>query len=97
MIADATVPLSRFKPYLGDSSEAFINVRTHMLLDSATLESLEIFSDYLPITTTTGSTKNRPISSLADMFDKTATPYGRRLLRKWLAAPLIDPVEISAR
>jgi DNA mismatch repair protein MSH6 len=28
------------------------------------------------------------------MLDKTSTPYGKRLLRKWLAAPLIDTTEI---
>ena len=50
MIASATIPLSRFRPYTGETSDAFINMRTHMLLDSATLESLEIFSDYLPRT-----------------------------------------------
>ena len=50
MIASATIPLSRFRPYTGETSDAFINMRTHMLLDSATLESLDIFSDYLPRT-----------------------------------------------
>ena len=47
MIADSVVPLARFKPYLGESPEAFINVRTHMLLDSSTLEALEIFPENL--------------------------------------------------
>jgi DNA mismatch repair ATPase MutS len=27
---------------------------------------------------------------LADLIDNTVTPFGRRLLRKWLASPLID-------
>jgi DNA mismatch repair ATPase MutS len=30
-------------------------------------------------------------------IDYTSTPYGRRLLRKWLAMPLTDSLEINSR
>jgi len=36
-------------------------------------------------------------STLLDVIDRTLTPMGGRLLRRWLLAPLIDPAAINAR
>ena len=34
---------------------------------------------------------------LADLLDHTATPFGRRLLRKWLSSPLVEVEKIQER
>ena len=36
-------------------------------------------------------------TTLLDVLDRTMTPMGARLLRRWLLAPLIDPAAINAR
>jgi DNA mismatch repair protein MutS len=36
-------------------------------------------------------------ATLLDVIDRTLTPMGGRLLRRWLLAPLVDPVAINAR
>ena len=61
-----------------------------MVLDSGTLESLEIFhnqpeEDHIKFRDHKGEPQ---IKCLADLLDNTATPFGRRLLRKWLSSPL---------
>lgn len=35
--------------------------------------------------------------SLFDILDQTVTPYGRRLLKKWISNPLTDIKEINRR
>lgn len=70
-----------------------------MILDSGTLESLEIFhnqpeDDVIKFRDNKGES---PINCLADLLDNTATPFGRRLLRKWLSAPLTKIEQITQR
>jgi DNA mismatch repair protein MutS len=36
-------------------------------------------------------------ATLLDVIDRTLTPMGGRLLRRWLLAPLVEPAAISAR
>ena len=36
-------------------------------------------------------------ATLLEALDRTMTPMGARLLRRWLLAPLVDPVAINAR
>src|SRR5437667_2642026 len=36
-------------------------------------------------------------ATLLEVLDRTLTPMGGRLLRRWLLAPLVDPAAISAR
>ncbi len=55
-----------------------------MLLDAHTLRSFEIFE----------SATN---SSLLSLIDRTKTPMGGRLLRRWLRQPLLDTTEIYRR
>ena len=58
--------------------------RDFMLLDARTMRSLEIFESE------TGA-------SLWTTIDRTKTPMGGRLLRKWLRQPLLDAAEIYRR
>jgi DNA mismatch repair protein MutS len=58
--------------------------REFMLLDGNTLRSLEIFES------STGA-------SLLSVIDRTKTPMGSRLLRRWLRQPLLDAAEIYRR
>lgn len=55
-----------------------------MLLDGNTLNSLEVFQS------ATGT-------SLLSVIDRTATPMGGRLLRRWLRQPLLNTAEIFRR
>src|SRR5206468_9529791 len=36
-------------------------------------------------------------STLLEVLDRTLTPMGGRLLRRWLLAPLVDPAAINSR
>ncbi len=59
----------------------------HMVLDSTTLKNLEIFRNL------TGDTKYTLYSSV----NRTKTPMGSRLLKRWLQRPLLDIHEIKKR
>lgn len=54
------------------------NQSDYVLLDNATQRNLEIITNFH------GNTEN----TLATVFDKTKTPMGSRLLRRWLIKPL---------
>ena len=63
-------------------------VASKMILDSQALEHLQILEiRTLHSVTTKGS--------LIDLIDDTRTPFGKRLLKKWISAPLakIDSIE----
>lgn len=57
-------------------------------MDASTLQNLEILSSSL-----TGNEKK----SLLSFVDQARTPAGRRLLRKWVAEPLVSSVDIEDR
>ncbi|XP_074495491.1 DNA mismatch repair protein Msh3 isoform X2 [Sebastes fasciatus] len=59
-----------------------------MNLSAATLRNLEILNNQ-----TDGGVKG----SLLWVLDHTRTPFGRRLMRKWVSQPLTDPQSISER
>lgn len=59
-----------------------------MILSAATLRNLEILNNQ-----TDGGVKG----SLLWVLDHTRTPFGRRLMRKWVSQPLTDPQCISDR
>ncbi|KAM9858599.1 DNA mismatch repair protein Msh3 [Aulostomus maculatus] len=59
-----------------------------MILNAATLRNLEILNNQ-----TDGGLKG----SLLWVLDHTRTPFGRRLMRKWVSQPLTDPQSISER
>src|SRR5216117_4544508 len=57
-------------------------------LDEMTRRNLELVEPLRP--GATGAT-------LLEVLDRTMTPMGARLLRRWLLAPLVDPAAINAR
>ncbi|UQZ88057.1 DNA mismatch repair protein MutS [Deltaproteobacteria bacterium Smac51] len=61
---------------------------SHMVLDEAALANLEILK-----TLRHGALQG----SLLGLMDKTTTPMGSRLLREWLARPLLEAEAITAR
>lgn len=63
-----------------------IDVNNFLILDKFTTRNLEIFSPLYP-----------EGKSLIDIIDKTKTPMGSRLLKRWLQFPLIDVDKISKR
>ena len=97
MAAEATIPFASFRPYHGESRDAFLNINTNMVLDFATQEALEIFTLTHNENENQSTTKILEFKSLADLMDRTSTPFGRRLLRKWLSSPLIDADQIRVR
>lgn len=60
----------------------------YMILDETTVANLELFSS-LRRGTTRGS--------LSDILDKTITPMGSRMLKRWMAYPLLDLDRIRRR
>jgi len=59
-----------------------------MLLDSSTVRNLELVENI--------RTRERT-GSLLDVLDRTKTPMGRRLIRKWILEPLLSKDEIDRR
>lgn len=59
---------------------------THLWMDRFTVRNLELFGSAQP-----GGV------GLIDVLDATANPMGARLLRRWLAMPLLDPQALSRR
>ncbi len=55
-------------------------------LDRFTIKNLEVFSSFSP-----------DGASLTDVVDKTVSPMGARLLRSWIAMPLLEPQAIQQR
>lgn len=56
-------------------------------MDQFTFRNLEIF----------GSSAGRDGVSLVDVIDRTSCPMGARLLRNWLALPIMDTEELESR
>ena len=61
---------------------------TYMTLDIQTRRNLELFA---------GGRWNDPDLSLFSVLDRTRTPMGGRLLRRWLGQPLLDLNELGRR
>uniref|UniRef100_A0A8C5HFP6 DNA mismatch repair protein MSH3 n=1 Tax=Gouania willdenowi TaxID=441366 RepID=A0A8C5HFP6_GOUWI len=59
-----------------------------MILSAATLRNLEILNNQ-----TDGGVRG----SLLWVLDHTQTPFGKRLMRKWVCQPLTDPLAIAER
>ncbi|KAJ2701506.1 Mismatch repair protein msh3 [Coemansia sp. IMI 203386] len=71
---------------------ARFHTRTHMLLSATALQTLQVFSE----PTASGAHQVKADSLFAAM-DRTHSPFGRRLLRQWVAHPLLDHDELKAR
>ncbi|KAF7662355.1 hypothetical protein LDENG_00237750 [Lucifuga dentata] len=65
----------------------FAQTRQRMVLDGVTLANLEIFQNG------SGGTEG----TLLERLDTCCTPFGRRLMKQWLCAPLCNPTSIGDR
>lgn len=65
----------------------FAQTRQRMVLDGVTLANLEIFQNG------SGGTEG----TLLERLDTCSTPFGKRLLKQWLCAPLCNPTSINDR
>ena len=65
---------------------ARIEAERYVWLDKFTVRNLELFGSY-----------NENARTLCSVIDKTITPMGSRLLRRWLAFPLKDVEPINDR
>lgn len=72
----------------GLSHQPFYERQINMVLDSVTLENLEILSTGIK-----GSIKG----SLLERLDSCCTPFGRRLMRSWVVNPPCHPAIITRR
>nr|BAV25096.1 DNA mismatch repair protein MutS-homolog 6 [Xenopus laevis] len=70
------------------SSNFFAKTSRRMVLDGVTLTNLEILQNG-----TNGSTEG----TLLEKLDTCSTPFGKRLLKQWLCAPLCNPFSINDR
>ncbi len=68
-------------------SIARIDQDDYVWVDKFTIRNLELFS----------SNDSRQRSSFADVIDRTLTPMGGRLLKRWVAMPIRDPRRINER
>ncbi|CAN9499875.1 unnamed protein product [Ophioblennius macclurei] len=69
------------------STSFFAQTRQRMVLDGVTLANLEIFQNG------SGGTEG----TLLERLDTCSTPFGKRLLKQWLCAPLCNPTSIGDR
>ena len=63
------------------------NINHFMYLDSSTIRNLELLKNVI-------DSEN---ATLLQVLDKTLTPMGKRLIRKWIISPLINKEQINRR
>ena len=66
----------------------FYAIEDHMVLDEATRRNLELTETILKVS---------EAGSLLGVMDKTRTPMGKRMIRRWVNQPLIHAGEITDR
>lgn len=64
----------------------YYNTLDKMILDSITLNHLEILKN-----------EKNSNHTLYNILNKTTTPMGARILKKWISRPLLNPFEINKR
>ncbi len=69
------------------SSLSRIDQEDYVWVDKFTIRNLELFS----------SNGERTKGSFANVIDRTLTPMGGRLLKRWIAMPIKDPAKINER
>ncbi|KAJ8248293.1 hypothetical protein GJAV_G00240470 [Gymnothorax javanicus] len=85
---DEYVPVDVEMERSDGDSESFGQARQRMVLDGVTLANLEVLQN--------GSTGGSE-GTLLERLDTCCTPFGRRLLKQWLCAPLCSPASIGDR
>jgi len=85
MLADNVFSMGNFFPY-----DLVIDKKSTLYLDSQALQNLEILDvEYL--------NSSRENKSLFGYIDHTITPFGKRMLKRWLISPLLISEEINER
>uniref|UniRef100_A0ABI7X640 DNA mismatch repair protein n=1 Tax=Felis catus TaxID=9685 RepID=A0ABI7X640_FELCA len=82
------IPLDSDRVSATRPGAVFAKANQRMVLDAVTLSNLEIF-----LNGTNGSTEG----TLLEKIDTCHTPFGKRLLKQWLCAPLCSPYAINDR
>lgn len=82
------VPVDVEMEQAGRASCFFAKTRQRMVLDGVTLANLEILQN---------SSTGGPEGTLLERLDTCCTPFGKRLLKQWLCAPLCNPSSIADR
>uniref|UniRef100_A0A8C5K3M3 DNA mismatch repair protein n=1 Tax=Jaculus jaculus TaxID=51337 RepID=A0A8C5K3M3_JACJA len=96
LIDQELLSMANFEEYIPLDSDmvctrpgaVFTKSNQRMVLDAVTLNNLEIF-----LNGTNGSTEG----TLLERIDTCHTPFGKRLLKQWLCAPLCSPSAINDR
>ena len=84
-MAESLIPMSQYL-----SLESTDRVKGNLFLDDQALENLQVFEvDYF--------THRSEENSLFSFIDYTRSEFGKRMLRKWLMAPLLDIEDINSR
>lgn len=81
------VPIDVQMEKAAGTSSFFAQTRQRMVLDGVTLANLEILQNG------SGGTEG----TLLERLDTCSTPFGKRLLKQWLCAPLCNPKSICDR
>lgn len=68
-----------------------------MTLDSQALTHLEILENSQAAIAAPGSQIDTRTGTVLNYLDYTKTPYGKRMLHKWVCAPLVDIAAINDR
>ncbi|NWY04889.1 MSH6 protein, partial [Nothoprocta ornata] len=82
------VPVDMDIAKTASSTSVFAKTDQRMVLDGVTLVNLEVLQN-----ATNGTTEG----TLLERIDSCCTPFGKRLLKQWLCAPLCNPKSINDR
>ncbi len=92
-VAESTMKLAQYKEYTQSILKA-----SHLVLDAAALQSLEILHTGVEQgSKEAGKVKEAEVGSLFYFINYTRTPFGKRLLRRWICSPLTDIKAINER
>lgn len=81
------VPVDVEMENAGGGADFFSKTRQRMVLDGVTLANLDVFQNG------SGGTEG----TLLERLDTCSTPFGKRLLKQWVCAPLCNPTSIKDR
>ena len=84
LIGDMTIPTAEYTLYTPETQSVGIDF---MVLDSQALQHLEVVE----------SASGKLEGSLLHFVDNCKTPFGKRLLKRWLLSPLTNIERITAR
>ena len=85
LLAETVISMGNFSPF-----DLTLEKKSTLYLDSQALLNLEVLDvQYLNSLSET--------NSLLGYMDKTVTPFGKRMLRKWITSPLLDAEAIKER